>query len=160
MSGTLHCLSKRSGFYTIILTTVIGPSAFNNFINDIFHVTNNSTIYNHANDNILSCSAKTYDDLKSILESKIVNISKLFDVNGMISNPDKFRVIIFGSSNELEYLNVQGHLIKCQKVVKHLGVLTDNKLDFNNHIDHICKKTGQQVNAYIDYVISLMKKLK
>ena len=127
--------------------SVIGPSAFNIFINDVFNITNNSTIYNYADDNVLSCSAKTYVDLKSLLESNIVNISKWFDVNGMISNPDKFQVIIFGSSNELEYLNIQGHLIKCQKVVKHLGVLIDNKLDFNNHIDHICKKTGKQVNA-------------
>ena len=77
-----------------------------------------------------------------------MNISNWFNTNGMMSNPDKFQVIIFGNhNNELDHLNIEGHIIKCQSVVKHLGVKIDQKMDFSCHIDQICKRTGKQVNA-------------
>ena len=75
-------------------------------------------------------------------------MSNWFEANGMMSNPDKFQVIILGApKGELQGLDVNGHSINCQTVVKHLGVFIDQNMDFSQHIDHICKKTGKQVNA-------------
>ena len=45
-------------------------------------------------------------------------------------------------------LNINGAEIKSQNLVTLLGLEIDNKLNFNNHISNICKKTGNKINAY------------
>ena len=69
---------------------VIEPSALNVFVNDVFHVTVKSAIYNYADDNVLSCAAKSYSELKELLETNLVNMSNWFNANGTMCNPDQF----------------------------------------------------------------------
>ena len=42
---------------------------------------------------------------------------------------------------------VDNYNIKSSKCEKLLGIKFDNKLNFSNHIDEICKKAGQKLNA-------------
>ena len=65
----------------------------------------------------------------------------------MIVNPDKFQVILLGkrgSDNTNIELKIE---LKSISSVKLLGVHTDNKLNFNHHINKLCKSAGNQLNA-------------
>ena len=70
----------------------------------------------------------------------------------MIVNPDKFQVILLDKCRsddtniEVEIGNKQ---IGSTSSVKLLGVHTDDKLNFNEHINEICKSAGNQLNALI-----------
>ena len=44
-------------------------------------------------------------------------------------------------------INVENNQITNSKCEKLLGIKIDHKLTFNAHIDEICKKAGQKMNA-------------
>ena len=68
----------------------------------------------------------------------------------MIVNPDKFQVILLdkrGSDNTNIELKIGNEKIKSTSSVKLLGVHIDDKLNFNHHINKLCKSAGNQLNA-------------
>ena len=73
----------------------------------------------------------------------------------MKANPDKCHFIC--SSNSELSLTVENEQIKNSKCQKLLGVKIDSKLTFNTHINDICRKAAQKINAisritpYLDF---------
>ena len=67
----------------------------------------------------------------------------------MIANPDKFHAIILNKRKSDNSINITigNKTILSEKVVKLLGVNIDNGLNFNLHIDEVCKKASSQLNA-------------
>ena len=84
-----------------------------------------------------------------ILENASEEAIDWFKSNEMIVNPDKFQVMIIGSGKEKEKykLKINEAEIESQTSVTLLGVKIDNKLNFNEHISTICKKSGNKINA-------------
>ena len=71
----------------------------------------------------------------------------------MILNPDKFQAILLDKINSDLYLNenvsTDTESIKVVSSFKMLDVYIDNKLNFNLHIDIICKPGSNQLNALV-----------
>ena len=72
----------------------------------------------------------------------------------MIVNPDKFQLILqdkgrFDNINIV--VKIRNEKIRSTQLVKLLGVHIDDddKLNFNKHINKICKSTGNQLNALV-----------
>ena len=68
----------------------------------------------------------------------------------MIVNPDNFQVILLDkgrSDNANIEVEIRNKKISSTSSVKLLGVHIDHKLIFNEHINKICKSTGNQLNA-------------
>ena len=63
----------------------------------------------------------------------------------MKPNPDKCHLLT--SSSDKVSICVDNYIIKSSKCEKLLGIKTDHKLNFNTHVDEICKKAGQKLNA-------------
>jgi len=63
----------------------------------------------------------------------------------MKANPDKCHFLC--SSNTEVTLNVENENIKSTNCKKLLGVKIDSKLNFNSHIQDLCRKAGQKLNA-------------
>ena len=70
----------------------------------------------------------------------------------MVVNPDIFQVILLdkGRSDNTNIEVEIGHeKIRSTSSVKLLGVHIDDKLNFNEHINKICKSAGNQLNSLI-----------
>ena len=70
----------------------------------------------------------------------------------MIVNPGKFQAIIFHKHKENHtnrIININQKEIKAVAKVKLLGIEIDDKLNFNHHINNICKSASNQLNALI-----------
>ena len=70
----------------------------------------------------------------------------------MIVNPDKFQVIILDkgrSDNTNIEVEIGNEKISSTSLVKLLGVHIDDKLNFKEHYNKICKSAGNQLNALI-----------
>ena len=70
----------------------------------------------------------------------------------MIANPDKFKAIIFDKRNtdfSKTRLAVNGENLEIVTSVKLLGIQIDNQLNFNEHINNICKSAANQLSALI-----------
>ena len=57
----------------------------------------------------------------------------------MKSNTDKCHLIIV--NNQDSDIKIGNDVITSENSVKLLGVAIDNKLNFNEHVDNICKKS-------------------
>ena len=67
----------------------------------------------------------------------------------MQANPDKFQAIAVGMKTFSEnlVLKISNSEIKCEEVVKLLGIDTDYQLNFDHHVNNLCRKAGQQLNV-------------
>ena len=133
--------------------SIVGPILFNIFFNDFFFFLCNVSVHNFADDNTLSSFARTVKNLVSILESESSCAINWFRDNSMIVNPDKFQAILLDKRNSDLHLNenitIDKENIKVVSNVKMLGVHIDSKLNFNLHIDIICKSASNQLNALV-----------
>src|SRR5258706_394272 len=80
-------------------------------------------------------------------------LSWWFSVNGLSLNPDKSEAMIVGTNKRLHSEqccdsialdDIRTQLVPC---VKSLGVIIDNTLSFDEHIDNICKTANYHIRA-------------
>ena len=71
----------------------------------------------------------------------------------MFPNPDKFKAILISkntTSDEVKKITITGNIeIENVSSVKLLGITIDNALNFNEHIDKICKSAANQLNVLV-----------
>ena len=128
--------------------SILGPTLFNIFINDLLFSVTGYGIYNYADDNTISCISESSADLVCGIEKCGDLVTEWFKNNGMQANPDKYQAIVFGRKNDLpRHFTIKGYNVQCVENVKLLGVEIDRKLLFDEHVLSICKKASRQINA-------------
>ena len=126
--------------------SVLGPLLFNLFINDLFYVIK-SDLCNYADDNTPYACDTSLDALMNKLEVSSDKALDWFRRNGMKLNSDKCKLLVCGHKYENMICKIQSSQIIETHVVKLLGVQIDSKLTFDNHMDTVCKKASQKLNA-------------
>ena len=76
---------------------ILGPLLFNIFINDMFYFVEKCSLYNYTDDNYLSNSAPTVDEVLSNLRHDCEISLRWFNQNGMEAIPNKFQFFISSS---------------------------------------------------------------
>ena len=67
----------------------------------------------------------------------------------MAANPEKFQVMFMGlETGKKLNLEINGICIRITEEVKLLGITIDSKLQFQSHVETICKMANQKVNAF------------
>ena len=130
--------------------SILGPILFNIFLNDIIDIFKETSIYNFADDNTLSCHAKNIECLINKLETDSEKAIKWFTENRMIANPDKFKAIIIrknGQDTTGHKLKINNGEIQSSEEVTLLGVVIDNKLSLVPHISNMCRKAATILNS-------------
>ena len=142
--------------------SILGPLIFNIFINDIIYFIEQSTLYNYADDNTLSFNHTNIDTLKSVLETESNVLIDWFNFNQMQANPDKFQAISVGKKSHeiLTELNIDNNDIKCEDVVKLLGIDIDFMLNFDQQITNMCKKAARQLKVLLCLSKFLIQRIK
>ena len=129
--------------------SILGPLLFNIFINDLFLLIENCSLYNYADDNTGSFSAPSLSDVVSNLQLDCNHAIDWFTTNGMKANPNKFQFMILSSSlAPVELVLDANTYITSQDCVKVLGITIDKQLTFNEHISVCCTKAARQLNAF------------
>jgi hypothetical protein len=116
------------------------------FINDIFGVISEGRLFNYADDNTPLVSAKSTQETVAKLTHQCEKIVKWVDENEMKANQKKFQIMLSENTSDVVDLNDDVQLT-CENHVKLLGVLIDQKLNFNEHVASLCAKAGRQINV-------------
>ena len=127
--------------------SVLGPLLFNIFINDIFLLLNETEICNYADDTTIYCSHKELQEVTLRLENDTVKLSNWFAENFMKLNEEKCHLLVFGEKDTEISINVGPSVIKESKEEKLLGVVIDQKLNFKQHLNTVCRKASQKLHA-------------
>lgn len=89
----------------------------------------------------------------SMLSSCCTEVYNWFLLNGLSLNPDKSEAIVIGtgarqrSEGPLEVVTVGDAIIRPSDSVKSLGVIIDNTLTFNAHVNSVSKTTHFYIRA-------------
>ena len=118
------------------------------FLNDI----ENASVHNFTDDRTLFCFAKTVKDVINVFKKEPEAAINWFSSNKMIVNLDKFKSII-STKNKSDDIptgfSLGTDIVFIEKSVKLLGIHLDNHLNFNLHINTICKSASNQLNTLV-----------
>ena len=124
---------------------ISGPLFFNTFIFDLFYDDIDINLANYADD---TTSYAYYLERDKVIKSLEKNIEKLFDwfsENFLKANHDKCHLV--RNTDENVALNIKNETITNSSNQKLLGILFNNKFDFDEHVTSLCRKSSQKLNA-------------
>ena len=125
--------------------SILGPLLFNIDIYDLFFIDISSDIANYADDTFPYECAPYYEKLKENLEFTIYKIFTWFKNNNFKANATKCH--FFLSPHQYVTINIDGSIIKSSNLQKLLGVTIDSNFTFEQHINSLCRKSSQKLDA-------------
>ena len=130
--------------------SILGPLLFILYVNDLSKVIKSSNLKLYADDTVLYYSDTTVHEIESTLNSDLHILNNWMNGNKLSINYDKTVCMLIGSRHMLSKencLNVNLGTTKIKQVnnVKYLGVICDDQIKWNTHIDKMVKKIGQMV---------------
>ena len=125
--------------------SILGPILFNLFLSDLFLVVKDVNFANYADDNTIYQSANNVDDVINDLQLSAEKLFRWFSDNQMKGNTDKCHLIM--STNNNPEIQVGDSLIKAIDCEKLLGLKIDYKLNFDDHVNSLCKKANSKLRA-------------
>ena len=136
--------------YGVAQGSILGPLLFTVYINDIIQSIHGCSIHLYADDTVLYFSDKDVSRIEQTLNIQLKCIYKWMCSNKLSLNFDKTESLLIGSRKMLTKhnalkLQIQGKCIQPQKSVKYLGVVIDQQLKWDAHLDYICTKVSKLV---------------
>ena len=140
--------NKFSGWSNILSGipqgSILCPLLFNIYINDIFYFIDEGNIANYADDNTpYAIDTKT---VINTLEKDVSTLMKWFSDNYMKLNEDKCHLQISNHDEDVSAI-IGKELNKGKTSVKLLGITTDNKLNFEEHVSKLCQEVSNKLHA-------------
>ena len=127
--------------------SVLGPLLFLLYINDIFNSSNLTSFIVFADDTNLFYSGKNIKQLELVVNNEIKKIFEWFKVNQLTLNIKKTNYIIFKSKKKQIKHDVKITVENDQLVhvvkTKFLGMIIDQHLTWNDHINYIANKVAK-----------------
>lgn len=144
--------------------SVLGPTFFNIFFNDIFYFIQKCTLTAYADDSQIFAANKELDLIKTDLTFDLSKMKHWFDNNYMQINPSKAKALVLARSNSqvlsIPFDNTIINHIQ-DEPIKLLGVWLDQNLNFHKHIAEVCKSLSKQLAVLrrIQNIVQLSTKL-
>ena len=130
---------------------MLGPILFLLYINDLPLHIQHSQLSLFADDATLHDSASSTQTINENLNADIVNVQNWCAENRMVINENKSKCLLIGTSQRVAKVkhNLSVHIndITLENVEsdKLLGVRIDPSLNFNKHVDTVCKSISSKL---------------
>ena len=147
--------------------SILGPLMFIMYINDLSTYLSDSKVSLYADDTALYTSSSSQIELVLNLRLEISVVDEWLKANRLTLNTKKTKYMIFGTRTLLEHipedLNIRIANEKIERVnhMKYLGMILDEKLTFDEHINQTYTKASQKLGIlrrsreYLDTTKSL-----
>ena len=80
--------------------SILGPTLFNIFMNDLAYAIKHCRIVNYADDRNIHCSNKDVCAVQNNLNIDLENATSWFIQNSMKPNPDKYQAMVLGKTED------------------------------------------------------------
>ena len=127
--------------------STLGPLLFLLYINDLNSVFNKAITIHFANDTHLSYASKKLSTTESVMNCESKKSTEWLRSNKLSLNSGKSELVIFRSKTkkELDEITIKINKSKLSPVpnVNYLGVVLDEFLSWDVHVNKLCKKPAQ-----------------
>ena len=137
--------NKRKVQCGVPQASVPGPTLFSLYVNDLSKFTEPS-VRLFADDTIMIMSDNSLDNLNNTANNEAKIIDKWLTSNELALNTFKTSFMLVSTkkiSADKFSLTIRGEKINRTPVAKYLGLLIGEKLKFDVHAKHVCKKLSQ-----------------
>ena len=117
--------------------SILGPLFFNIHLCDLFFIIEKFDIANFADDNTPYVTGENISSVVKFLEEVACATFQWFKDNEMKANADKCHLLLY-TSNELT-VKINEVQIKKSQSENLLGIIIDNDLKFEDHLNNICR---------------------
>ena len=129
--------------------STIGPSLFLIYINDLHFIFNKGIVHHFADDTNILYSGSKFSSIQCDINFEMKKLTEWFRCNKLSINESKTEVVVFRSPNVNIPPNFiikinKSKMMPC-KYVKYVGVLIDEHLTWDYHIESVSKKLSQTV---------------
>ena len=136
--------------------TILGPLLFILYVNDLLDSMPENSILSYADDTAIISTNKTWKQTEMRMNKLLESAADWLALNKLTLNITKTVYITFGNytdsvPNKLD-IKIDKETIRRVENCKYLGVIFDQNLKWNEHINYIIKKTRYLI--YIFYKIS------
>ena len=142
----VHCNNVNSSILDMVCGvpqgSVLGPTLFLIYINDMINCIKYSKLQLFADDTITSLSGKNLHVLFDLLKQELKLMMKWFKSNKLSLNFDKTSYSIFHSKksvvpNVFDCMIINGETIERKKSAKYLGLTFDEVLSWRHHVEKL-----------------------
>ena len=146
-----HLLSAANISSRVPQGSMLGPLLFILYINDLPLSVGLFSVMLYADDTVIFSTASSIDQLQLNLSLDLNVVSNWLTANGLFLNLKKTEYIAFGTQQRLirseshSLLCMEGKEINQVKSFKYLGVLLDECLSFNNHVNYVRSKVASRL---------------
>ena len=139
---------KKNMKYGLPQGTILSPHLFNIMTLDLVEkLKDKATMY--ADDLVIWESDKNINIAIDKLQTKINSTLEWMDENGFKISKTKTKYIIFTKNRKSKLhkdLFINGEIIEKVKQIKYLGLILDEKLNWNAHIEYVKKRCREKLN--------------
>ena len=111
----------------------------------MFYFLGNFDSANYADDSTPFSAKNNHKSVLDELELSSTILFKWFRLNYMKANTDKSHILLSGKNKQAA--NIDGHQIISEDEQVLLDVTIDSNLNFESHINNLCKKSSAKLNA-------------
>ena len=130
--------------------TILGPILYLIFVNDIIDILDNLiNCIMYADDSSLYCTGNDISEVRSNLQLGLNVASEWFHNNRLLINSLKSSSILLGTRKRVNNVNldiyISNNVLKQCKESKLLGLIIDESLQWDRHIDYLVKRISPKV---------------
>lgn len=135
--------------------TILGPTLFLIFLNDLLSYTDICKIISYADDTVLICEGSTWNEVYEVSKNAVGKIKTWLDAHWMKLNIKKTKYMTFsptaaGLPEHLGDIRIYNcdDTIKNTTVIKYLGVMVDQHLKWQEHAEYLNKRLRKTVYKF------------
>jgi hypothetical protein len=128
--------------------SILGPILFLIYINDLTQFSGLSHCNLFADDALFYVNCKDVKSVENALQGAIDNVSEWYKCNKLTLNVKKSNIMIIHRKKHLDdkiNVNINGTALTQIDSVKYLGLCIDNKLQWNTHVNNVCKSITKKL---------------
>lgn len=131
--------------------SILGPTLWNGMYNGVLTLTlpRGVKIVGFADDVCLTVMGESLAEVEVLATEAIDTIEQWMTGAKLQIAHHKTEVLMVSNCKEVQRMEIDvgGQAIASKRTLKHLGVMIDDRLNFNSHVDYACEKSAKAMNA-------------
>ena len=129
--------------------SILGPLLFALFVNDLPIVLERCQIPMYADDKVMYFTASNAQEISSTLTSELAKVNDWLVDNSLFIHQGKTECVLFGTGSRLATanlsVNIDGKELTRVAEYKYLGVILDESLSWNAHVNDLISKVSKRI---------------